>query len=69
MMGMTRPIMSKVANNVFINGPGISITLKANIPTIEMKIYCPSRPRRRVSNSDERIHTTPSMMSERFYCL
>ena len=49
MMGMTSPMMSKVASNVFINGPGISMTLKANIPTIDMKIYCPSRPKMNIS--------------------
>lgn len=55
MKGMTRPIMSRVASNVFINGPGTSITLKANIPTIETKIYCPSRPRRLVIQTEEYI--------------
>jgi hypothetical protein len=37
-MGMTRPVMRRVAKRVLTIGPGDSMTLKANMPMIDKKI-------------------------------
>jgi hypothetical protein len=43
-IGITSPVISKDANNVFMMGPGLIMTLSANIPMMLIKMYCPSRP-------------------------
>lgn len=43
-IGITSPVISNDANNVFMMGPGLIMTLSANIPIMLIKMYCPSRP-------------------------
>jgi hypothetical protein len=43
-MGITRPVMMRLASSVLMMGPGDSMTLRAKIPTMAMTIYCPSNP-------------------------
>jgi hypothetical protein len=43
-IGITRPVIRREANNVLMMGPGEMMTLRAKMPMMEMKIYCPSRP-------------------------
>jgi hypothetical protein len=37
-IGITRPVMRRVAKSVLTIGPGDSMTLKANMPIIDRKI-------------------------------
>lgn len=44
MIGITRPVISREANSVLMMGPGEMMTLRAKMPIMEIKMYCPSRP-------------------------
>lgn len=41
-MGKISDVNNKLATNVFVNGPGDSITLREKIPTIARNNHCPS---------------------------